>query len=180
MEDPFIGPVLITWGAIVLIVFVFFGDTFLGKVSQQGLGDESRMAIYRLTVGSILDSPIFGYGYGTFADVFPMFRDRSVDTRGIWLMAHNTYLEVFQGLGLPVGGVLIASVGLLMVQCLRGARKRRLNETIPCIAVGAASLVAVNALVDFSLQIQAVTLTFMAILGAGTAQSESSQLELHD
>jgi hypothetical protein len=35
-------------------------------------------------------------------------------------------------------------------------------------------------MVDFSLQLQAVTLTFMAILGAGVAQSVSSQLAVSD
>jgi hypothetical protein len=35
-------------------------------------------------------------------------------------------------------------------------------------------------LVDFSVQIQAIALTFAAILGAGVAQSGSSRLALHD
>lgn len=165
---------------VVMFVFVGFGDTFVDKMGQQGLGDASRLATYLLTIGSILDAPLLGYGYGTFADVFPMFRDRSIDTTGVWLMAHNTYLEVFQGLGLLFGGLLIASVALLAFRCIVGASKRRLNATIPYIAGSAASLVAVNSLVDFSLQIQAVTLTSMAILGAGVAQSVSSQVEMHD
>ena len=47
---------------------------------------------------------------------------------------------------------------------------------VPRIAASVAFLVGFNALVDFSLQIQAVALTFMALLGAGVAQSESSRL----
>ena len=43
-----------------------------------------------------------------------------------------------------------------------------------------AGLVAANSLVDFSLQIQAVALTFMALLGAGVAQSKSSRLMVGD
>ncbi|MDO9411053.1 MAG: O-antigen ligase family protein [Pseudolabrys sp.] len=164
----------------VLIAIGGFGDTLLGKVGQQGFSDASRVAVYRLTLDSIRAAPILGYGYGTFADVFPMFRDRSIDTGGVWLMAHNTYLEVFQGLGLLFGGLLIGSVALLTLRCLRGALKRRQNATLPCIAAGAGCLVAINSLVDFSLQIQAVTLTFMAVLGAGTAQAESSQAIVHD
>jgi hypothetical protein len=49
-----------------------------------------------------------------------------------------------------------------------------------CVAVSVAFLAGVHALVDFSLQIQAVTLTFMAVLGAGVAQSKSSRVALHD
>lgn len=165
---------------VVAAIFVGFGDAFLGKIGRQGFVDESRMAIYALTVRSILDSPLLGYGYGTFADVFPMFRDRSIDITGVWTMAHNTYLEIFQGLGLFFGFLLLTSVGLLAVRCLRGATTRRINATIPCIAGSVACLVAVNALVDFGLQIQAITLTFMALLGIGVAQAESSQLNLQD
>jgi hypothetical protein len=57
---------------------------------------------------------------------------------------------------------------------------RQENVTVPRVAVGAAFLVGVHALVDFSLQIQAVALTFMAVLGAGVAQSASSRLTLND
>jgi O-antigen ligase len=165
---------------VVAVGFVAFGDSILGKIGQQGLGDDSRLAIYALTARSIFDQPILGYGYGTFAAVFPMFRDRSVDITGVWTMAHNTYLEVLQGLGLVFGLMLIASVALLVLRCIKGATTRRINASIPCIAGSIGCLLAVNALVDFSLQIQAVTLTFMAVLGAGVAQAESSQLDLQD
>ena len=57
---------------------------------------------------------------------------------------------------------------------------RQENVTVPRVAVAAAFLVGVHALVDFSLQIQAVALTFMAVLGAGVAQSASSRLALND
>ena len=95
-------------------------------------------------------------------------------------MAHNTYLEVFQGLGLLFGSMLVASIGLLVLRCVKGAMTRRENEMIPCVAVGIAFLVGAHSLVDFSLQIQAVAVTFMALLGAGVAQSESSRLMLAD
>lgn len=165
---------------IAAAIVLAFGDTLLGKFVRQGLGDESRLAVYSLTVGSIFNAPILGYGYGTFADVFPMFRDRSIDVSGVWAMAHNTYLEIFQGLGLVFGFLLLVSVGLLALRCMKGARVRKMNAAIPAIAASVACLVAVNALVDFSLQIQAVTLTFMAILGVGVAQAESSQVDLQD
>jgi len=51
---------------------------------------------------------------------------------------------------------------------------------VPAVATGVAFLVGVHALVDFSLQIQAVTLTFVAILGAGVAQSTNSRQIIGD
>jgi O-antigen ligase len=165
---------------LVSVVFLAFGDSVAGRITQQGLHDNSRMAVYTIALRSILDAPLLGYGYGTFADVFPMFRDQSVGTFGTWQMAHSTYLEVFQGLGLVFGSMLVASIVLLVLRCVKGAMTRQENETIPCVAAGVAFLVGAHSLIDFSLQIQAVGVTFMALLGAGVAQSESSRLMLAD
>ena len=95
-------------------------------------------------------------------------------------MAHDTYLEVFQGLGLLFGSMLVASVVLLVLRCVKGAMTRQTNETMSCVAASIAFFLGVHALVDFSLQMQAVAITFMAVLGAGVAQSESSRLALAD
>ena len=172
--------ILIFGALLVVAAFVVFGDVLVGKISRQGFQDESRMAVYAITTGSILDAPLLGYGYGTFADVFPMFRDQSIGASGIWWQAHNTYLEVFQGLGLLFGSMLVASVVLLVLRCVKGAMVRQANEVIPCVAVSVAFLVGMHALVDFSLQMQAIAITFVAVLGAGVAQSASSRLALED
>jgi hypothetical protein len=151
--------------------FIGFGDMFVGRVTTQGLYDASRVWVQGLTIDSILSAPLLGFGYGTFAVAFPMFRDDGMSIVGFWDKAHNTYLEIFQGLGLLFGGMLIACVVLLVWDCLRGARTRKHGATIPALAASVSFLVGLHALVDFSLQIQAVTLTYMAILGAGVAQA---------
>ena len=100
---------IIAIGALlVAATFLAFGDALLGKITNQGLRDASRMSVYIITMRSILAAPLSGYGYPTFADVFPMFRDQSVSTFHKWYLAHNTYLEVFQGLGLLFGSLLVA------------------------------------------------------------------------
>src|SRR5262249_17589107 len=93
--------IIIVGGALLVgAIFLFFGDLVLGKISQVGIRDQGRVGLYLITMRSILAAPWLGYGYGTFVDVFPMFRDQSVTTYGQWTAAHDTYLEVFQGLGL--------------------------------------------------------------------------------
>jgi O-antigen ligase len=174
------GAIIVFGALLVAAAFLTFGDLVVGKIARQGFGDESRMAVYTITMRTILGAPLLGYGYGTFADVFPMFRDHSVSTWGMWQMAHNTYLEMFQGLGLVFGSMLLASVVLLVLRCVKGAGTRQSSETMPCVAASVAFLLGVHALVDFSLQIQAIAITFMALLGAGVAQSASSRLALED
>jgi len=172
--------IIVVGTVFVAATFLVFGDILAGKVDQEGFGDESRMAVYMITIRSILNAPLLGYGYGTFADVFPMFRDQSVSIGGKWQMAHNTYVEVFQGLGVLFGSMLLASVVILVLHCVRGATRRQMNETLPCVAASVGFLLGAHALVDFSLQMQAIALTFMALLGAGVAQADSSRLMLGD
>jgi O-antigen ligase len=174
------GVIIVVGAFFVAAIFLIFGDVVLGKIAQSGFRDQGRSALYVITMRSILVAPWLGYGYGTFVDVFPMFRDQSVTTWGQWPAAHDTYLEAFQGLGLIFGPMLVATVAVLVWRCVKGAAMRQMNETLPCVAAGAAFLLGAHALVDFTLQLQAIAITFMALLGAGVAQSESSRVIISD
>lgn len=160
--------------------FVAFSDLLLERIANGGLGDASRLAVDLIVARSILDNPLLGVGYGTFADVFPLYRDLSIPTSGVWDKAHNTYLEVWSGLGLLFGTALIGSIAWLVGKCVAGALRRRRDSTPPLVAAAVSALVGVHALVDFSIQIEAVCLTYMAVLGAGVAQSESGRRDISD
>jgi hypothetical protein len=168
---------------LVATVFLVLGAAFLGRMAGQGIGEESRTAAYRSIISAIWNSPFSGFGYGTFADVFPLYRDRSVSVHGKWTIAPNTYLEVFQDLGVIFGALLIASIVLLAYQNMKRATTRQMgataqpsDATVLYVVSGIAFLVGIHSFLDSSLQSQVVTLTFAALLGAGTAQSMSSQL----
>jgi O-Antigen ligase len=165
---------------LVAVVFLVFGDAFVGKLGERGLVDTNRIAVNALSLRSIRDAPLAGYGLGTFTDIFPLYRDRSISVFGVWEQAHDSYIEIFQGLGLVFGSMLLASVLILVIRCARAMVTRHENVTFPRVAVACACLVGVHAFVDFSLQIEAVALTFAALLGAGVAQSESSRVLVHD
>jgi O-antigen ligase len=155
---------------IVLASLTSVGDLFFERLESIGTDQTDRRAVYRLVVQSIQDSPLLGFGYGTFMDVFPLYRDTSVGIHGFWDKAHNTPLEIIQGLGLPVSILMFAAIGFLIWYCVAsiGTTQRR---STPClVAIAASAVVFLHGLVDFSLQIQAVTLTWCAILGTGVAQ----------
>ena len=148
----------------------------LGRASRTRIG----MAVYAITMGSILNVPLLGYGYGTFADVFPMFRDQSVSTWGMWEQAPQYLSGSVSRIGPLVwinAGGKRHHAGLAL---RKGAMARQESEEIPCVAASVGFLLGVHALVDFSLQMQAIAITFMAVLGAGVAQSMSSRLKLAD
>jgi O-antigen ligase len=157
------------------IAIFTFGDFFAARLLQLSFDVTDRLAVYRLTLLSILDSPWTGFGYGTFSTVFSMYRDSSIDPAGMWDKAHNTYLEIIQGLGIPVAALFFAMLLFLVARCACAALTRKSASTAPLVAASASVIVGLHSFVDFSMQIQAVALTWTALLGAGIAQSWSSQ-----
>jgi O-antigen ligase len=172
--------VLVISAVVVTAILAEFGDAFFNGLAERGIVDIDRLSVYLLTLRSILDAPFLGHGYGSFADVFALYRDRSIGVQGAWEQAHNTYLEIFQGLGLVFGSMLMTCVVLLVLRCIKGARSRKEHAVVPRVAAAAAVLIGSHALVDFGLQMQAVAITLMAVLGAGVAQSASSRLVVED
>jgi O-antigen ligase len=158
---------ILTVGAAIFA----FGDLLAARLSYGGVFDPDRLAVYRLTIVSIFDAPWTGFGYGTFKNVFPMYRDSSVIATGIWDKAHNTYLEVAQGLGLPMAALFLAGLAVLAGRCAYAALVRQRSATAPLVATSATILVGFHSLVDFSMQMQAVALTWTVLLAAGVAQS---------
>jgi O-antigen ligase len=171
----FIGGTVV---ALILLgaVLVSFGDLLASRLNRHGLEAPDRIAVYELTAQSIADRPLTGFGYGTFQHVFPMYRDARLGVMRVWDRAHNTYLEIVQGLGIPAALALFTGVALLLYRCFAGALRRRRALTAPTAASAVSVALLLHACVDFSLQSQAVALTWMALLGAGVAQSWSSRI----
>jgi O-antigen ligase len=157
-------------------IFVF-GDFFAERLFWGGFDASDRLAVYKLTILSILDVPWKGFGYGTFEYVFPMYRDNSLSPYKLWDKAHNTYLEIIQGLGIPAAALFFVMLLILTVRCGHAALTRKSSATAPLVATGATVIVALHSFVDFSMQIQAVALTWTALLGAGVAQSWSGRVD---
>ncbi len=120
-------------GTLTVLMFVAvalsFGELLASRIETQGFRSDDRLAVYATTWASIMDRPWLGFGYGTFEHVFPMYRDAGAGVVGSWDKAHNTYLEVLQGLGLPVGVMLFLAVGVVIWRCLWGALTRRRSVT---------------------------------------------------
>ena len=158
------------------LAFAAFGGGLATRLADVGLFDARRLAVYRIVGRAILERPFTGFGYGAFAETFPLYRDATLSPVGVWEMAHNAYLELALGLGLAAAAALLIVLGLLARRCWLGALRRNRDEEAPLIATSACALIGVNALVDYSVQIEGVTLTFMALLGLGVAQSPSARV----
>jgi O-antigen ligase len=163
------GRFAIVAGLGMLAIVSVSGATTLGRIADTAWDVEGRRGIYELTLEAVHNTPLTGTGLGTFKWVFPTYRTK--DFPFTVEFAHNDYLENTLELGSPAAILLAASVVLLAVSCARGVFRRRRNAIMPCIGVGASLLVGVHACFDFSLQIPAVSLSYLLLLGVGVAQS---------
>ena len=128
-----------------------------------------RVTFWQISLDMVGDRPWQGYGYGSFEAAFAQHRDERFDARVD--MAHDTYIEHLVELGVPATLLLYLGPVLLFGYCVRGVFRRRRDQVYPLVAVGATVLVGLHSLVDFSLQIPAVAVTYAALLGLGVAQA---------
>ncbi|MBI1180268.1 MAG: hypothetical protein GC201_06890 [Alphaproteobacteria bacterium] len=168
--------VLLSWLTVVLIAAAaLFGPSLarLGdRIAAGDLASEKRLTIYAHTAEAIAASPWLGYGYGSFADLYGMYD--TDDVNQTVESAHSTVLENVVELGLPAATALDAAILLAVFWCWRGAGQRRRDQHLPAVATGVSVQLLIHSMVDFPLQIPAITIFFMVVLGVGVAQSFSS------
>ena len=156
----------------VFAIFELSGAKFVERLANLDTTTEGRFLVWSDTLGAIADHLWIGSGFGTFEDIFPLYRSAAND-EFVWDKAHNDYLELLLTLGLPAALAIFAAFLLIGWRCLRGVFERRRNSVFSMVAVSAIVLVSIHAGFDFSLQIQAVALVFAMLLGIGLAQSYS-------
>lgn len=172
------APLVVATVLVVCLVGIAGGAGLLGRFETNALGADGRGTVYLETMQAIKEHPFFGTGLGTFEFVYPTYQ--TPDITAFYDLAHDDYLENTLEMGIPAALAFFAALGLLAGRCVMGVFQRRRDAIYPAIAVAATVLVGVHAVVDFSLQIPAVAVTYAAILGMGVAQSVSTTTRRRD
>ncbi|HKT19502.1 MAG TPA: O-antigen ligase family protein [Stellaceae bacterium] len=152
-----------------VIVSSLSGAQLAERFAETDLSQEGRPLVYALLRQQIVEAPWLGTGYGTFEEAFRPIQPEAI--KGRWDRAHNTYLENAFELGIPAALLLTLSAAALFFRCLAGLRARHRDAIYPAIGIGASVLLACHSLVDFSLEIPAITATYALIMGAAVIQS---------
>ena len=162
----------IAGAVIVSLCGLVIAYSFLGRRMLQVDDDfATRLDVYRLAWEGLMRQPFTGYGYGTFELFFPMVRDWSLLPYTSWDKAHNVYLEAAVGLGLPAAALLLLAIAWLVVKCVVSALTARRDSGAQRVAASVGLAVALHSTIDFSLQMQGISIVFFALLGAGTARA---------
>ena len=148
----------------------------MDRIASHGAFDGGRWSVYSLVLEAIQQRPLLGWGNGTFADLFPAWRNDSIHSWGVWDLAHSTILELAVEVGSPMAGVIfvaaIISVAILMrAAVISDYPDRRLLAAIS----GIAALSFLHALIDFSLQIPGYFIVFAILLGCGLSRATATR-----
>ena len=136
-------------------------------------GDSDRIALFELTWRAIALRPWTGWGLGSFDALYSIFQSPRLLVS--FDKAHNAYLETILDLGFPAASLLLVILLTATVRCFKGMRDRSRDAQYPAIGFGCSVFVGLHSLVDFGIQIPAVAVTYMALLGLGWSQSQSSR-----
>ena len=161
-------------GAVVAcaVLVSFSGSATLSRFADLATEGSGRDAVFALTTRAIGEHPFLGTGLGSFRGVFQIHRDEAFNVlHPAYQQAHSSYLEMALEAGLPAFALVLVLVAGPAAFAMRGVLKRRRNLAYPAAGLGATALVAAHSAVDFSLQIPAVTVTYLAIMGAAVGQS---------
>lgn len=126
---------------------------------------EARLEPSRASLPMIAERPWFGYGGGTYYLSFAPWK-----TPSMWLYfdhAHNDYIEWAADTGLVglalLSGLVLASLSRAMRMMGRGQSSLARGLGLAVLMMGVA--LALHSLVDFNLQIPAIALNVVVILG---------------
>lgn len=153
-----------------LFAFNLSGDIVIKRLEQTTLETSVRDDLYLRVIDAISSNPILGTGYGTFEKAFLAFKTQDL-SRFTWDKAHNSYLELAMELGWPATAAIVAAFIWLVGVFIHGLRTRQRRRVYAAIGLASTILVAAHSLVDFSLQIPGLTVSYALLAGMAWGQS---------
>ncbi len=158
----------LVFGAVVLAIFWLGAEGLQERLLTTDLQMEGRFPQWRISVAVANDYPILGSGAGTYATVFPLYRDGSLPPL-FFEHVHNDYLELLIEQGI-VGFVLLGCAIVLLLSLVLDAYRRRhdllMRGMLFASLVGTGTLL-IHGLLDFNFQIPANAGYFFVLLGIG-------------
>ena len=145
---------------------IFFGQEFLARLAQEGLTIGERKRQWEITWLAIKDSFWTGYGGGSYAVIFQLYRPVDEFRQVIFDQAHNEYLHIWleQGfIGLLLWISTIIAVFASIIKFFLTRKNTLLLAFLLSVSIGL-TMVLVQALVDFNIQIISIRVYLFVII----------------
>ena len=151
------------------VIAALYGQGLFERLGSSQTDFDVRANLYGQVWELIWERPWSGFGAGAFEAAFPLVHHLPVSPDLLWDKAHNTYLTLFAELGLVVGALPVLIFVILAVRFARALSNGPVARLGAAVGLGVLIQVGVHSLVDFSLEIHAVALLFVFLMGIGTA-----------
>ncbi|PLW76051.1 hypothetical protein C0081_16650 [Cohaesibacter celericrescens] len=149
---------------VIALLVVLFGAGLADRYIDLSSAFDTRFGVYNQILNMIADRPFTGFGAGSFEHAFPLYHGLEAPTNVVWGRAHSTYLAHWSEMGLIVGSLPLLIVGLLAWKLIKQTFGKNRLRTEVIAAIGATVTIALHSLFDFSMEIQAVVLLYLAIM----------------
>ncbi|HTO29654.1 MAG TPA: O-antigen ligase family protein [Pararhizobium sp.] len=156
--------------AIVGLGIIGYGTTFIERVGDVDAAADVRMQLYQQVVTMIETRPFLGFGGNSFEYAYPLFHQAPVSVDLVWDKAHSTYLALWAEYGLVFGSIPMLIVATILFQLGAAYLKVPGQDMLLRSGIGIILVGAVHSLVDFSLEIEAVTFAFVVIVATAWAR----------
>ena len=133
--------------------------------------DQPRFSVYKNIIVAIMEKPIIGYGFGNFADIFPVYRSQEVSE--CFDRGHSEYLELILTAGIPVFALLLVLFFAVLTKLKKSMSDRSGNFIVGALGLTCSLQIIIHALIDFPLQIPVISYFFVTILANALRQNLS-------
>jgi O-antigen ligase len=168
-----------TAASVLFLTFAVLGALSLFQFVHSGFNAD-RWCVFRSTLSAIADYPWFGTGFGTFRNIFPVYRSPECGIDGVLDHAHNSFLEGYLGMGFPFAVFALFVLFYLMYLFRIGYRTRHRFRIIPLTGMAMSLLIVLHGLMDFSLQVPGVAAYIAAALGTAVSVSVARRQSARD
>jgi O-antigen ligase len=156
---------LIAFAAAALLLAS--GGSLLGRLADNPVTDD-RLLFFSAYWRSILASPWWGYGLGSFyAENFQSMTAVGAPAMGALGAAHNVYIQWLLEAGVAGFAPMMICVAVILATILGGFRRRSRQQAFMIFALASAALFAIHGMTDFALQEPSLAAYFSAVLGLG-------------
>ena len=145
------------------------GGQLASEIAARGVYDAGRADTWQSSLTIVRDHPWLGTGLGTFAGVFPAYRELAGGVWGVWDHAHSTPIELLVEMGIPFSLLVFGLWGAMLVYLLRASTREVGNRLYVITGTGIGILGTLHSLVDFPLQIPGFSIVCCALMGASFA-----------
>lgn len=158
---------------VIGLSVILYGQAFLERIGQLDTTDDigTRMGLYWQTLDMIKHRYLLGYGGQSYEFAFPLFHDPSFAVHLVWDKAHSTYLTLWAEYGVVFGSLPIILICFILFDMMKSFWQSRTADPLILAGIGAIIVGGLHSLVDFSLEIEAVTFAFTVIVAASYSRA---------